>query len=249
VTARFEGRRALVTGGASGIGLATAELALGGGAAVALLDRREDALAEAATRLGVLGIVCDVADEEQVRRAAADAAGALEGPIDVLVNAAGIYRIAPLVDIALDEWDEVLDVNLRGTFLVAREVARGLIAAERGGAIVNVSSIAAVIADRDEPTGHYNASKAGVVALTRQMAVEWADHLIRVNAVVPGVIDTPMLRREAPESLRAYLHARVALRRLGGPDEVARAIAFLASDESSYVTGTALPVDGGVLAL
>ena len=235
--ARFEGRRALVTGGASGIGLATARLLEQEGARVAVLDREGP-------------IAADVRKADEVVRAVAAAAEALGGSPDVLVNSAGIYRIAPLLDLDVGEWDDVLGVNLRGSFLVGREVARALVREGRGGAIVNLSSMAGLVADTAEPAAHYNASKAGVIALTMQMAAEWASHGIRVNAVCPGVIDTPMLRlMDDPERGRAYLEMSVPLRRLGRPEEVAALVAFLASDEASYITGAAVPIDGGATVL
>jgi NAD(P)-dependent dehydrogenase (short-subunit alcohol dehydrogenase family) len=246
---RFAGKRALVTGGASGIGLATAELLRREGAEVALLDRSEKALAAAAARLGAAAFGADVLDPAAVAWAVGEATEAI-GPPDVLVNSAGVYRIAPLLAIDVAEWDEVLDVNLRGSFLVAREAARRMIAVGRGGAIVNISSMAGLVADVSEPTAAYNASKAGVIALTKQMAAEWAPHRIRVNCVCPGVIDTPMLRlMDDPEAGRAYLEEHVPLRRLGRADEVAALIAFLASDDASYITGAAVPVDGGATIL
>jgi NAD(P)-dependent dehydrogenase (short-subunit alcohol dehydrogenase family) len=248
VTGRMTGRRVIVTGGASGIGRAAARRFLAEGADVALLDRREDALARAGVA-GALPVPCDVRSRDEVDRAVAQVASLLRGPPDVLVNAAGIYRIAPLLDISPDEWDEVLAVNLRGCFLAARAVAQALIGAGRPGAIVSIASTAALVADAGEPSAHYNASKAGVLALTRQMAAEWAGHGIRVNAVCPGVIDTPMLRlMDDPAAGEAYLAARVPQRRLGTPDEVAAVIVFLASDDASYLTGAAIPVDGGSLA-
>jgi NAD(P)-dependent dehydrogenase (short-subunit alcohol dehydrogenase family) len=231
----FAGRRVIVTGGLSGIGAATAASLEDRGAAVAVLDLGPEADVEV-----------DVRDAGAVEAAVAAAAGRLGGPADVLVASAGIYRIAPFLDLEPAEWDDVLGTNPRGVYLTGRAFARALVAAGRPGSIVNLASTAALVGDADEPGAHYNASKAGVVALTRQMAIELAPHGIRVNCVCPGVIDTPMLRlMDDPAAGERYLRESVPLRRLGGAAEVAAAIAFLASDEAGYITGAALPIDGG----
>ncbi len=243
------GRRALVTGGASGIGLATARRLRAEGAAVATLDRRPHGPAEPGGDPAAC-LTADVTSAEQVRDAVAAAAGLLGGPVDVLVNAAGVYRIRPLLGLTGREWDDTLAVNLRGPFLAGQVVAAGLIEAGLRGAIVNLGSTAALVADAAEPSAHYNASKAGVVALTRQMAAEWAPHGIRANAVCPGVIDTPMLRlMDDPVAGRGYLTTAVPLGRLGRAAEVAAVIVFLASSDASYLTGAAIPVDGGATAI
>lgn len=242
------GRRALVTGGASGIGLATVRLLLAEGANVVAVDRSPAPGQPGGTQRAYL--TADVTRPDEVAAAIAGAAAELGGPADVLVNAAGIYRIRPLLELTAAEWDETLAVNLRGPFLVGRAFAAALVEAGLPGAIVNIASTAALVADAGEPSAHYNASKAGVLALTRQMAVEWAPHGIRANAVCPGVIDTPMLRlMDEPESGQAYLDSGVPLRRLGTAAEVAAAIVFLASSEASYLTAAAVPVDGGSTAI
>jgi NAD(P)-dependent dehydrogenase (short-subunit alcohol dehydrogenase family) len=231
----FAGRRAIVTGGVSGIGAATARLLSERGAAVAVVDRAEGA-----------DVVADVRDAASVDAAVAAAEDLLGGAADVVVASAGVYRIAPLFELAPQEWDDVLATNLRGVFLTGRAAARRMV--ERGipGAVVNLASTAALVSDAAEPTAHYNASKAGVVSLTRQMAAELAPHGIRVNCVCPGVIATPMLRlMDDPAAGERYLRESVPLRRLGAPEEVAEAIAFLASDAAAYITGAALPIDGG----
>jgi NAD(P)-dependent dehydrogenase (short-subunit alcohol dehydrogenase family) len=247
---RFAGRRALVTGGASGIGFATASRIIAEGGDVGVIDRDPDALRRSRNALKLqFAETCDVRDPGAVEAAIDGAARALGGTIDVLVNAAGIYRIQPILDLAPEEWDDVFAVNLRGTYLASRAVGRQMIETGKGGSIVNLSSIAALVADAQEPAAHYNASKAGVIALTMQMAVEWAPHRIRVNAVCPGLIDTPMLRvMDNSETGAAYVETSVPLRRLGSADEVASLIAFLLSDEAAYITGVAIPIDGGLTA-
>src|SRR5262245_18180814 len=156
---RMGSRRALITGGAGGIGLACARRLLAEGAEAVLLDRRADALSAAAS-VRAAPVACDIRDPGAVAAAVARAAELLNGPADVLVNSAGGYKIAPLLDVTPGEWGEVMAVNLRGTFLAGRAVATALIAAVRPGAIVNISSTAGLVADASEPSAHYNASKA-----------------------------------------------------------------------------------------
>ncbi len=248
--ARFAGRRALVTGGGSGIGLATARLLREQGAAVVLLDRNEERAALRAGELGAAAVVADVADPGAVAGAVAAAAEALGAPPDLVVNAAGIYRFGPALELSPEAWTEMLDINVRGSFLVAREAVARLRAAGLGGSVVNIASVAAFVADRVEPAAHYNASKAAVVAMTKQLAVEWAPYGIRVNAVCPGPILTPMLSlTDDPEVAERYLQEHVPLGRFGRPEEVAAVIAFLSSEEASYMTGSIVTVDGGSTAL
>jgi meso-butanediol dehydrogenase / (S,S)-butanediol dehydrogenase / diacetyl reductase len=221
----FAGKRALVTGGASGIG-----------AAVVARLRAEGAEVVAADLNG--GVPLDVRDEEQV--------APLMTNVDILVNAAGIGSTTNAPDTPIEVWDDVLDVNARGTFLCCKHAIPGMIA-RGGGSIVNVASIAALIGLRNRAA--YCASKGAVVALTRALAVDHVADGIRVNAVAPGTVDSPWVRRlveEVGESVDE-LKARQPMGRLGTPDEIAEAIVYLAGAE--FVTGTILSVDGGVTAV
>ena len=243
-------RGVLVSGGSRGIGLATARRFLDEGARVFVAGRDDDEVGSAVDDLRELGEVdggaYDVGDEADVDRLAADAQRTLGG-IDVLINNAGIAFIRPFLELDTGDWDEVIGVNLRGQFLVAQRVAREMVARTRGGAIVNMASTNAL--EGEAGYAHYDASKGGVAMLTRTMAIELAPRGIRVNALCPGKIATPLQEEaEDPSYVERFLRERVPLGRSGTPEEVAAAYAFLASDDASYITGTLLVVDGGQLA-
>ena len=251
----LSGRVALVTGGGRGIGRGVVLALARQGADVAIgCVGRPDAAEETKALVEKLGRRCivvqaDVADPGAARRMVDDVVRAMGG-LDVLVNNAGILSFEPFVDMKVETWDRVMDVNLKGQFLVAQAAAREMIRRGRGGRIVNVASIGSGGVGVGFPgIAHYTASKGGVVALTETMAVELAPHGILVNAVAPGFIETDMSAgtRGNEAALQATL-ARIPLRRPGRPEEVGAVVAFLASDEASYCTGGTLYVDGGWLA-
>ena len=224
---RFAGKRALVTGAGSGIGAAVARLLDSDGADVVAAD--------------VTGtdFHLDVREEAAVAEAVRD--------IDVLVNVAGVGSTTSAPDTPLDVWEEVFAVNARGTFLCCKHAIPVMIA-RGGGSIVNIASVAAVVGLRNRAA--YCASKGAVVALTRALAVDHVDDGVRVNAVCPGTVDTPWVRRlvdDAGESLDE-LTARQPLGRLGTPEEIAEAVAYLASDAAGFVTGSVFVIDGGLTA-
>jgi 2-hydroxycyclohexanecarboxyl-CoA dehydrogenase len=245
---RLERKTALVTGGASGIGAATARRLAAEGARVAVADIDEAGARAVAGELDGAAIALDVTDVASVRAGVAVAAEAV-GPLDVLVNNAGTDRFAWFVHTDEQVWDLVLGVNLRGVLAVTHAVLPAM--HERGGgAIVNVASEAGRVGSQGSAT--YSAAKAGVIGFTKALALESARYGVRANAVAPGPIDTPLLN-SAPEQL-GELGARLrqgmidatAMRRIGQPEEVAAAIAFLASDDASYITGQTLNVSGGL---
>jgi NAD(P)-dependent dehydrogenase (short-subunit alcohol dehydrogenase family) len=235
----FAGKRAFVTGAGSGIGAAVARRLAANGAEVTLADLALEPVEVLAREIGGHPLQLDVRDEQQV-------AGAMHG-LDVLVNVAGIGSTTTAPDTPLDVWENVFAVNARGTFLCCKHAIPGM-AERRAGSIVNIASVAALVGFRNRAA--YCASKGAVVALTRALALDHVADGIRVNAVCPGTVDSPWVRRlveDAGESLDA-LRARQPMGRLGLPEEVADAVAYLASDAAAFVTGTALVIDGGLTA-
>ncbi len=241
---RFAGRNVMVTGASSGIGRATAAAFAAEGARVLALARRADRLEELAAEAAgnIEPVQVDVRDHEALRAAIAGAAG--RGPIDVLVNNAGIFCIQPFLEVTEEGWDDTLQTNLTAAFVASQEVARQMVA-HNGGSIVNVASMDAFVAE--SPFGSYCASKAGLVALTRTIAFELGHLGVRCNAVCPGLTTTEMTEQDLSPSFTAAYRRRIPLRRFSSPEEQAEVILFLASDAASYVNGTTILVDGGQL--
>ena len=248
----LDGRVVIITGGSQGIGEACARRLVRDGAAVALWDVADgagEALAAELRSAGGKAIYqhCDVARKAEVDAALA-ATVAEVGTVDGLVNNAGIFKAAPFLDITEADWDAVIDVNLKGAFLVGQAVARVMAAAGRG-AIVNMSSVNGTLAI---PTiASYNASKGGVNQLTRVMALSLAERGVRVNAVAPGTIATELAKNAVltSDEARARIMSRTPMKRLGEPGEIADVAAFLLSDAASYMTGEIVVVDGGRMTL
>jgi NAD(P)-dependent dehydrogenase (short-subunit alcohol dehydrogenase family) len=239
------GSTALVTGASGALGAHFARVLHAAGANLVLAARRVEALEALAAELGPRArpVPLDVTDAAAVGRAFDAAEAAFGAPCDVIVNNAGIAVTRPVLQQTEADWDSVLDVNLRGCFLVATEGARRLVAARRGGAIVNIASIGALRILQG--VAGYTASKAGLVQLTKQMAVELARHDIRVNALCPGYVETPINRDFFASEAGQAVVRRVPQRRLGQPADLSGALLLLASPAGSHMTGAALVVDGG----
>ncbi len=250
---RFGQKSVIITGGASGIGEATAARFLSEGARVLVMDVSAENITAVQGRLDLIAregggalhtVVGDVSDPNDVE-VMVDQAQRLCGRLDVLINNAGIDYLEPFLEIPLHRWDHILAVNLRGMFLVGQRVAREM-ARQRSGVIVLTSSTNGLVGE--DRQAHYNASKGGVTLLTKSMAIELGPYNIRVNAVCPGYIVTPLAASlDSPEEMARYA-ATLPLGRLGTPEDVSGVFAFLASDDAAFITGETIVIDGGQLA-
>ncbi len=244
---RLEGKVAIITGGARGIGYATVEKFVKEGAKVAIADISKEEATKVANDLKTkgyqaIGISVDVTKEDQVKQMVEDTLKEW-GQVDILVNNAGIIMDAQLYKMTTEQFDRVIDINLKGTYLCARAVIDQMIV-QGSGVILNASSIVGLYGNFGQT--NYAATKWGVIGMVKTWAKELGPKGIRSNAVCPGFIDTPILT-PMPEKVIEGMKAKVPLRRLGKPEEIANAYAFLASDEASYINGVVLEVGGGVV--
>jgi 3-oxoacyl-[acyl-carrier protein] reductase len=240
----LSGRTALVTGSTRGIGRKIAEALADAGARVAVVGRDAGRAEEVATAIGrdAAGFACDVTDSASVT-ALVESVEKAFGQIDILVNNAGLTRDNIIFRLKDDDWDTVLDANLRGAFVAIRAASRGMMK-RRWGRIINIASVVGIIGNKGQ--ANYAASKAGLIGLTKSVAKELASRNILINAVAPGFIETDMTAAMTSEA-RATLSAQIPLERLGTTNDVAAMVAFLASDLASYITGQVLVVDGGLV--
>ncbi len=240
----LKGRVALITGGNGGLGRAMALAFVAAGAQVAVTGRNPEKNMRIAEELGGSGavFVLDVREEEAVERTVA---GVVErfGRLDVLVNNAGFGKAAPLLEMSLEEWRAIVDLNLTGSFLCAKHAARVMIAGGEGGKIINIGSIYSLFGTPN--FSHYGAAKTGVVGLTRALAVELALYNVQVNAILPGWFTTDRTERLMNAPLGEQIRRKTPAGRWGRPEDLVGAAVFLASSASAFVTGTSLPVDGG----
>ena len=244
---KLEGRIALITGGAQGIGRSIAERFIAEGASIALCDINIDGSHASAVELSQSGAsanayAMNVADEKSVTDSVKSIMNDF-GKIDILVNNAGITRDNLMLRMKKEDWDAVIAVNLTGAFIVSRAVIRGMMKA-RCGHIINIASAVGIVGNAGQ--ANYSASKAGIIGLTKTMAKEFASRGITVNAIAPGYIQTEMTEHLSEEAKRAFLSV-IPLNRPGTPEDVARTAVFLASDDASYITGQVICVDGGMV--
>jgi NAD(P)-dependent dehydrogenase (short-subunit alcohol dehydrogenase family) len=239
----LDGRVALVTGASGTLGAAFARTLHGAGARVVLAARRPESCRALADELGAVVVPLDVTDAASIAAGFDHATSALAAPCDVIVNNAGIAVTRPALEQTEQDWDGVLDVNLRGCFLVAREAARRLVASGSPGAIINIASVLGL---RVTPgVVGYTAAKAGLIQLTRQLAVEFARHRIRVNALAPGYVETALNRDFFASEPGQAMIRRIPQRRLGTPEDLAGPLLLLASAAGAHMTGAVVTVDGG----
>jgi 3-oxoacyl-[acyl-carrier protein] reductase len=243
----LDGKTAIITGAARGIGRAIAEELARNGADLALCDLQADWLADTAASVEALGakvkcISVDVSNGDDVTKAVASAIETF-GSVDILINNAGITKDGLMMRMSEADWDSVLSVNLKGTFLFTKAVSRPMMK-QRSGAIVNIASIIGLIGNAGQC--NYAASKAGVIALTKSTAKELAARNIRVNAVAPGFIESKMTE-VLPEDVKQKMLDQIPMKRFGGPGDVARTVLFLATEASSYMTGQVLTISGGMV--
>jgi NAD(P)-dependent dehydrogenase (short-subunit alcohol dehydrogenase family) len=247
---RFKNRVAIVTGAGRGMGRACSLEFAKEGAAVALVDAQKDRVEEVVDEIKngggqALGILCNVSSSEEVKWAV-DRIIAEFGTVDILVNNAGVLRVTtPLEDISEEEWDLIIDVNLKGIFLFTRAVLP-IMREKRYGKVVNISSSAGR-STSELGGGHYTASKAGVLGLTRHTAREYGRYGINVNSVCPGLVETPMIREKANQEKLNHWLTQIPLGRFADPKEEADLVLFLASDEAAYITGATIDFNGGSL--
>jgi 3-oxoacyl-[acyl-carrier protein] reductase len=239
----MNGRVALVTGSTRGIGNAIAKTLIDCNAKVAVVGRDAGKAKDVATSLGAAGgFACDVGDPDSIEKLVSDVEKEL-GAIDILVNNAGLTKDNILFRLKNEDWDTVLDANLRGAFVAIRAASRGMIK-RRWGRIINIASVVGIVGNKGQ--ANYAASKAGLIGLTKSVAKELASRNVLANVVAPGFIETDMTAAMTPEA-RTALSGQIPLERLGKPEDIAGAVAFLASDAAAYITGQVLVVDGGMV--